>query len=154
MPLSRFARVAATVLLAASIIGPASAQPGRGTTGIRITIAEPRFAAEAVRFKAIDQTGYTNVGSDEVHAVFVDFNPLQERATSEYGSVDAGETKNFRAADRCIAPQPDCSVGSSSSISGSRCGRRIRPGTGSCQPAWSSPTPAIVTTTAFAAKTI
>jgi hypothetical protein len=110
---SQVVKLVALLLLAVGMVAPSqAAQPARGTTGIRITIAEPRFAAEAVSFKAIDQTGYTNWGADEVHAVLIDFNPLRERGTAEYGDVDAGETKAFKAADRCIAPFSACDTGS------------------------------------------
>ena len=108
----RFSKLAAALLLAACVATPATAQPGRGETGIRITISEPRFSVEAVSFRALDETGWDRFGADEVHAVFVDFNPLRERATSVYEDVDANETKKFRAADRCIAPQPTCETGS------------------------------------------
>ena len=61
-----------------------------------ISLMVPQFVAEAVLFKAIDETGYDWAGSDEVYAVFSDLNPtLDDLVTAEYGDVDAGETRNF-----------------------------------------------------------
>ena len=72
----------------------------------------PRFAVTAVQFKANDETGIDWLGSDEVYAVFSDLNPNHyERVTSIYGDVDSGETWQFRDADRCIEPQPNCTGG-------------------------------------------
>jgi hypothetical protein len=104
--------VAAFAALAAAPAQPAIAPLTDG--GQVIHIVSPRFVATAVKFKAIDETGWDWLGSDEVHAVFADFNPVDERATSVYGDVDSGETKTFRDADRCIAPQPNCDHGTSS----------------------------------------
>ena len=89
--------------------GPALAQPGRDERVRVITI--PKFVVTAVNFKALDETGVDWPGDDEVAAVLVDFNPVQERRTSVYWNVDSGETKTFAAADRCIAPQPACDRG-------------------------------------------
>jgi hypothetical protein len=77
----------------------------------------PQFVAEAVLFKAIDETGYDWPGSDEVYAVFSDLNPtLDDLVTAEYGDVDAGETRNFGPNERCIAPRPTCAHGVSESL--------------------------------------
>ncbi len=101
-------------LLLAAVAGsvPAPAQPGRGVDDGRVvTIRVPQFVVHAVKFRAVDETGWDWPGSDEVHWVFADWQPFDERATTVYGNVDLGETKTFRAVDRCIAPQPDCSRG-------------------------------------------
>jgi hypothetical protein len=72
----------------------------------------PQFVATAVRFKALHETHYNWMGSDEVLAVFSDFGPTHnDLLTSIYGDVDAGESRDFRPADRCIAPQPRCDRG-------------------------------------------
>jgi hypothetical protein len=77
-----------------------------------ISLMVPQFVAETVRFKAIDETGYDALGSDEVYAIISDLNPtLNDLATSEYGDVDAGETRNFGRDERCIAPRPRCDHG-------------------------------------------
>lgn len=108
-------KLATALLLAAlAAASPAPAQPDRvRDDGRVITISFPQFVVHAISFTALDQTGWTDWGSDEVHAVLIDFIALRERATSEYDNVDTGDTINFRAADRCIATQPDCSVGAS-----------------------------------------
>jgi hypothetical protein len=84
-------------------------QPRRPPDTAIVTI--PQFVATAINFKALDETGWDWTGSDEVEAVFADFNKDSERWTPAYEDVDSGETKNFSAADQCIAPQPDCSRG-------------------------------------------
>jgi hypothetical protein len=72
----------------------------------------PQFVAEAVSFKAIDESGYDWSGSDEVYAVFSDLNPnLLDLVTSTYGDVDTGETRTFKTDERCIAPRPKCDHG-------------------------------------------
>lgn len=82
-----------------------------------ISLMVPQFVAEAVLFKAIDETGYDWAGSDEVYAVFSDLNPtLDDLVTAEYGDVDAGETRNFGLGERCIAPRPTCAHGVSESL--------------------------------------
>ena len=81
--------------------------------GDTIVFSAPQFIATAVKFKTTDETGWDRFGSDEVHAVFANFNPLQQNLTSVYEDVDSGETKNFRAADQCIALQTKCERGQS-----------------------------------------
>ena len=109
---TRLSKLAAAVLLAAAAgVGPASAQPERRGETQTLTITLPQFMVQAVSFKALDETGWDWTGSDEVHAVFADFNPIDERSTSEYDHVNAGETIAFIAADQCISPLPDCSHG-------------------------------------------
>lgn len=109
----RPAKLAAALMVAAlAAIEPAPAQPGREIDDGRVVIVTvPQFVAHAESFYAADETGRTDWGSDEVRAVFADFNPINERATREYDNVDTGETIAFIAADRCITPLPDCSVG-------------------------------------------
>ena len=113
MPPSRPAKPSAALLLAAlAAVSPIAAQPVRGgDDGRVITISVPQFVVHAVKFRAVDETGWDWPGSDEVHWVFADWQPFDERATTVYGNVDSGETKTFRAVDQCIAPQPDCTRG-------------------------------------------
>lgn len=108
MPFTQLARLAAALPLAALAAAPASAQPDRRDDRQVITITVPQFVVHAVSFTADDETGWDWTGSDEVHAVFADFNPINERATSEYDHVNAGETIAFIAPDQCISPQPNC----------------------------------------------
>jgi hypothetical protein len=76
-----------------------------------IDLMVPQFVAEAVRFKAIDESGYDWAGSDEVYAVFSDLNPnLTDLVTSTY-DVDTGETGSFDPDERCIAQRPKCDHG-------------------------------------------
>ena len=111
MPIKRSARLAAA-LAAAALAASAPAQPDRRDDVRVIFITVPQFVAHAESFHAVDETGYFDwTGSDEVRAVFADFNPINERATGEYDNVDTGDTVAFIAADRCITPQPDCSGG-------------------------------------------
>lgn len=114
MTLNRRSKLGLTVSVAAiAAIAPAAAQPGREIDDGRVVIVTvPQFVAHAESFTAVDETGRWDwTGSDEVRAVFADFNPINERATREYDNVDSGETVAFIAADRCITPFPDCTVG-------------------------------------------
>ena len=114
MKFSRLSTLTAALLLAGLAgVMPASAQPERRDEARTVTITVPQFVVHAIRFKAVDETGLDWPGADEVHWAFADWDPFDERATTVYGNVDSGETKTFRAADRCIAPQPDCSRGAS-----------------------------------------
>lgn len=75
----------------------------------------PKFMATAVSFNAIDETGVTNwPGSDEVVVSFADFHARKWANGGRFGDVDAGETRQFAADTRCMAPQTDCNLGSSS----------------------------------------
>ena len=112
MPLSRSSKLAKTLFLTALFaVSPAAAQPDRPDDGRVVTMTFPQFVVHAVRFRAVDETGWDWTGSDEVHWVFADWDPFDERRTTVYGDVDTGDSRTFRAADRCIAPQPDCSRG-------------------------------------------
>ena len=85
---------------------PAFAQPA----GHR----SPQFVATAVKFKALHETHYNWMGSDEVQAVFYDFTGPGSTGTSVFGDVDAGETRNIAPEQSCISPQPRCDHGASS----------------------------------------
>jgi hypothetical protein len=113
MPLTRSSKLAASLSLAVlAALAPAGAQPDRrGDDGRVITVTFPQFVVHAVGFRAVDETGWDWAGSDEVHWVFADWNPFDERATTVYGDIDTGDTRTFRSIDRCIAPLPDCSRG-------------------------------------------
>jgi hypothetical protein len=102
---------------AASIaaITPSTAQPDPRDAGRVVIVMVPQFMVEAETFHAADETGRTDWGSDEVHAVFADFDPIEERATKEYDNVDTGETIAFIPADRCVSPLPNC-VGGKDSV--------------------------------------
>ena len=89
----------------------ARGQPA-GFPGGAIDLMVPQFVAEAVRFKAIDESGYDWPGSDEVYAVFSDLNPnLLDLITTTYEDVDTGDTRSFGPQQRCIAPRPQCNHG-------------------------------------------
>jgi hypothetical protein len=78
----------------------------------KLIILIPQFVAEAMSFKAIDESGVDWAGSDEVYAVFSDLNPnLRDPFTSTYGDVDTGETRTFGPDERCIAPRSKCDHG-------------------------------------------
>jgi hypothetical protein len=69
-------------------------------------IPEPRFKLEALRFKAINETGYDwpGLGSDEVYVTI--HVPTHKVATRSqiFGDVDAGVTKYFPLEQSCILP--------------------------------------------------
>ena len=75
-------------------------------------IMVPQFMADAVRFKAIDESGYDWYLSDDIYAVFSDLNPnVSDLVTQVFKGVDTGETRNFGPQERCIAPRPRCDHG-------------------------------------------
>lgn len=61
---------------------------------------ERRYKIEAVRFKALDETGADWLGSDEVMVGTVD--AKGETVSDEFGSVDSGETRGFAPAASCV----------------------------------------------------
>ncbi len=65
----------------------------------------PRFVVQAIRFHANDETGSTNVGSDEIIAQFSTSG--YQLITSQYINVDNNETRGFTPAQRCIYPAID-----------------------------------------------
>jgi len=75
-------------------------------------LRSPQFVTTAVRFKALDETGWDWTGSDEVYAVFSDLDPTHDDlTTSTFGDVDSGESRDFSPAEQCIAPHPRCDRG-------------------------------------------
>jgi hypothetical protein len=96
----------------AAVAAPQGARAEPHFPGGTIDIMVPQFVAEAVRFKALDISGFDWAGSDEVRAVFSDLNPkLFDLVTSKFEDVDTGETFGFKANERCIAPRPNCDHG-------------------------------------------
>jgi hypothetical protein len=87
----------------------ASAQTGPhtrvGRNNVTAVLTQPRFIVEAVRFKAVDESGPNSPGADEVvawfesgdHAVF----------SQEFDGVDTNETVTFGERERCIYPLAD-----------------------------------------------
>jgi hypothetical protein len=102
------ARTAATlaVAAAASMPQPAFGQPS--------ALRTPQFVATAVKFKALHETHYNWMGSDEVYGMLFDFAARSIRNTGLFGDVDAGETRNIAPANSCISVQPACDRGASS----------------------------------------
>jgi hypothetical protein len=108
MPRSRSSFiVSAGVMIAATLTAQSAlAQPaGRRS---------PQFVATAVKFKALHETHWNWLGSDEVFAEFYDFVGMDVRKTPTFGDVDAGETRDFSAPASCISLQPNCDRGASS----------------------------------------
>ena len=102
-----------SICLLGTIYAPQKArgqpQPFPGGT---IDLMVPQFVAEAVSFKAIDESGFDRPGSDEVRAVFSDLNPrLMDLVTAKYENVDRGDVEKFGPDERCIAPRPKCDHG-------------------------------------------
>jgi hypothetical protein len=111
-------RACAVTLTAVAVVAVAAPQgaraqaPGFPGGGGTIHIMVPQFVAEAVKFKAIDESGYDRFGSDEVRAVFSDLNPtLLDLVTSKFDGVNTGDTQSFGPNERCIAPRPTCDHG-------------------------------------------
>lgn len=73
---------------------------------------QPQFKATAVSFKALHETHWNWMGSDEVFATFHDFTGPGVDKSQTFGDVDAGETRDL--AGQCISPQPTCKRGASS----------------------------------------
>lgn len=61
---------------------------------------ERRYKIEALRFKALDETGYDWAGSDEV--VVGTFDAEGYTYTNEIGNIDSGDTHHFDPAKSCI----------------------------------------------------
>jgi hypothetical protein len=91
---------------------PAQPSPRTGVTGFnnqtQDVIREPRFIVEAIEFKAVDETGPNNPGSDEIFAVFD--NPQHTVVTGVYGNVDTDDVVAFPASQNCIWPAVDLDV--------------------------------------------
>ena len=77
---------------------------GSETQGV---IREPRFIVEAVRFKAVDESGRTDLTSDEVFAVFR--SGEHSMITEVYDDVDSSDVESFEAGQSCIWPVADTS---------------------------------------------
>jgi len=98
----------------AAVQAPAPARAPAIPGDHEIIFKIPQFVATAVKFKALDETGWDRAGSDEVYVIFSEYDPVRERMSSVYGDVDTGETRNFPASDNCIAPLKTCDHGKSS----------------------------------------
>lgn len=72
---------------------------GSDTQGV---IREPRFIVEAVSFKAVDESGRTNLSSDEVFAYF--HSGDNAMLTKVYSNVDDNDEESFEAGQSCIFP--------------------------------------------------
>lgn len=105
MPCSRLSRIFLSVLCLVALCLPAAApaQPS--------AFRRPQFVATTVGFKALHETHWNWMGSDEVYALLYDFTKVRLRRTATFGDVDAGETRNFLPGDACISPQPTCDRG-------------------------------------------
>jgi hypothetical protein len=70
-----------------------------------ISVRTPRFMVQMHRFEVIDETGSTDIGSDEVLVKYE--TPGYWMTTSEFGDVDTGETRHIEPWQRCIYPARD-----------------------------------------------
>jgi hypothetical protein len=113
MPCCRLSRIISAffgVLAAVSLCTqPAAAQP-RGNETLHLRSAQ--FVAHALKLKALDETGWDWPGSDEIWVERYDFAGPED--ASYFTDMDTGETKSFPVTERCIAPQPNCTSGTSS----------------------------------------
>ncbi len=62
----------------------------------------PSFKVEAVGFKALDETGFDWLGSDEIRVGFV--TPFEDITSREFGNVDSGDSRTFNADESCVVP--------------------------------------------------
>ncbi len=79
--------------------------PRDAVTGIGGTqggVRYPRFIVEAVSFYAADESGRTDLGSDEVFAVFE--SGANTAITDVFGSVDTGDREAFETGQTCVWP--------------------------------------------------
>ena len=79
----------------------------QAATGSRVVypgLQQPRFKVEAVRFRAIDESGYDWPFSDEIIVVIhvPDYNV--QIASKVFGDVDTGESRSFAPNQSCILP--------------------------------------------------
>lgn len=119
----------AAALAAGALIGPVQAQtadpaqtaapPASAAPAVRAQVRRdlnanvgalgqertPRFIVQAIRFHANDETGSTNVGSDEILAVFSTAH--YQLVTARYEDIDNGESRGFVMEQRCIYPAID-----------------------------------------------
>lgn len=110
MTLFRYAALTVLAVLAFSA-GPAVAQPNFGQVAPftqllspDVSAPRPRFVVTAVRLHANDETGPDWPGSDEIYLVFGDGAQRKYGHSSIFGDFDTGETKDFAAAQWCLAP--------------------------------------------------
>jgi hypothetical protein len=68
-------------------------------------IPRPQFIVEAVSFKAIDESGWTDWTNDEVFAIFQ--SGQHTMVTRLWGSVDSGDLEYFPEGQTCILPAVD-----------------------------------------------
>lgn len=89
---------------------PTPRPPRTGVTGLgnnQDAIRYPRFVVEAVSFYAADESGRTNLASDEVFAEFTSAGNTM--LTKVYGSVDTGDRELFEPGQSCIWPASETS---------------------------------------------
>ncbi|MGH6949484.1 MAG: hypothetical protein ACREH4_01290, partial [Vitreimonas sp.] len=82
--------------------------PGRAATRADYadtSVRTPRFMVQMLRFEVIDETGSTDVGSDEVLVKYD--TTAYWMTTSEFGDVDTGERRQIEPWQRCIYPARD-----------------------------------------------
>jgi hypothetical protein len=73
----------------------------------RVTDTRPsprRYKVEALRFRAIDESGYDFLGSDEIIAIVRVPAHNVLTASKIFGDVDGGETRSFARNQSCILP--------------------------------------------------
>jgi len=84
----------------AAVAPPALFNPS-GETGV----SRPHYIVETTSFKTLNETGWDILGSDEIVVRYLANN--QSMFTGVYGSVDTGDTHQFRSLQRCISPAID-----------------------------------------------
>ena len=77
-------------------------QAAVGSRVVVPVLRQPRFKVEAVRFRAIDKSGYDWAGSDEI-IVVIHIPAYNVRIASRvFGDVDSGDTRTFAPNQSCI----------------------------------------------------
>lgn len=79
---------------------PTVVKPSRRINSNTIGWVERRYKIEAIRFKALDESGFDRLGSDEVMVKTEEANGWT--VSKKIGGIDSGDTHNFDPAKSCI----------------------------------------------------
>jgi hypothetical protein len=79
---------------------------GGGGSGVDPLPGTPRYALEAVWFQCVDETGQTQIGSDETRFSFnaIDGQGVRTQRSETFDDVDSGVSFDFHPSFRQLAP--------------------------------------------------